>query len=352
VLKPTNRACRSNLMIRMVGEVQQARGELDEVLDEVASIDDDVAHAQADNNRLKAAIRRADGEADKCNIQMARLRRQRVLQKASLDAKEAAHKLQLEQLKKELMEEQKAKRAIDAKMRDFKGTVRKLEQERNFYKNKEGPEQATAEQLTAEVARLRENFKRIEATMHDHDEEHDATQRENNFLQKHLETRKAFMGTWYELNIYDLFQTDENPAETELALRHTIHHNDAAIRKVYEKCIRRNKGVNSQSWEKFCRDCQVLSSKVTPEAVGALFHMCVMHDPREDHDGSLLHFNEFVEGMIRVSVLRAPGSTMRVNELFEYFMQNHFKFVAPPSSALDSKAAIPGVFSQVFYTFC
>ena len=89
------------------------------------------------------------------------------------------------------------------------------------------------------------------------------TQRENHFLQKHLETRKAFLGTWYELNIFDLLHHDkarptarsvcplrhlpplwalqqpvtlvsrpQDPAQAELSIRHIIHNCDAAFRKV------------------------------------------------------------------------------------------------------------------------
>jgi len=54
---------------------------------------------------------------------------------------------------------------------------------------------------------------------------------ENDFLEKHLETRKGFQGTWYELNLYDLLMFAKDPPAAELAIRGRILYYDEPLRK-------------------------------------------------------------------------------------------------------------------------
>ena len=145
VAVPIARPCRSGLMIRLVSEVKEARAELDDVVDEANSMDDDVQGALRENQRLKSSTRARQSEIQNCKIQMTQLRRKRNELRAGLEAKEGAHKKQMMTLQKELYKAEAKKKQAEAKNSDFGKTSHKLEKERNFYRSKMESEKETAE---------------------------------------------------------------------------------------------------------------------------------------------------------------------------------------------------------------
>merc|ERR1712159_775101 len=129
-------------------------------------------------------MRQKDAEAEKLKLEMVQLRRKRNEQKAALDALEIEHKGHMDALKLDLHEAQKEKKSIDSQMRDFKGTMRKLEKERDYYRNKVDSERETAAVLEDQLKRLQNDFKKCVHLMHKHDEEHSQVSGQNTFLSR------------------------------------------------------------------------------------------------------------------------------------------------------------------------
>ena len=80
-------------------------------------------------------------------------------------------------------------------------------------------------------------------------------------------------------------------------------------------------------WERVCRDCQVMGGVIDSDAVQKIFHRVMLHEPREDGTQPLLHYNEFVEAVLRLATLRVEGGGLTADEALDFFMKSHFKFV-------------------------
>ena len=188
--------------------------------------------------------------------------------------------------------------------------------------------------LEDQAARLKHETKHTIELMHQHDSEYASTKIENDFLNEHLEVRKEFEGTWYEMNLFDLFAKAKDPIQAELALRRRIHHFDEPFRKTYARVLRlmKERAMSVLGWEKVCRECQVLTQTIDVDVIQGIFHECMLHEPREDGSQPLLHFNEFVEAIVRLAVVRVEGGGLTTDEALDFFMKSHFKFAAGGSA--------------------
>ena len=145
--------------------------------------------------------------------------------------------------------------------------------------------------------------------------------------------------------------------EGELALRRVIHAYDVPLRKVYQKAIRKEKGLPMVAWDRLCRECQIFGGSIDYDMSVQTFHRCILHEPREDGTQPLLRFNEFVEAIVRLAAFRSPEDTSA--EALEFFMHGHFKFANGgnamegygPGGTVDG-AASREKYAQANFNFC
>ena len=85
--------------------------------------------------------------------------------------------------------------------------------------------------------------------------------------------------------------------------------------------------MSAAGWERCCRDCQIIGGVIDADAIEKIFHRVMLHEPREDGTQPLLHYNEFVEAVLRLAVLRVQGGGLQTHQALDFFMKSHFKFV-------------------------
>lgn len=200
-----------------------------------------------------------------------------------------------------------------------------LENERIQFEQNYNELRARSDQLRSDITAEKERQSKVREDAVRAKEKYAKTNRQNQFLQRHLEIRKGAAPAWYNLGLDDLLDTD---SEDEMMMRELIMKYDVSLKRSYAKYCNKQAALSAAAFKQYCTECHINEPEVSFEDIVKVFGQSV-HRGNTSIDDVHLEYHEFVEATIRIAALRygaGRGTVLKVVEALNAFIHNNFRF--------------------------